>query len=119
HLLNDLSLNSAYSVAFAWKQAKSEMSSSDFYGPMDQKALLSEIHRTLQNPNADFADPNAPTKTMHTTSFPGRKKNLVILLQESLGARYVGKLGGLPLTPNLDKIMDEGWNFTRLYATGT
>lgn len=119
HLLNDLSLNSAYSVAFAWKQAKNEMSSADFYGSMTQKELLSQIRSSLQNPNADFTDSNAPTKTMHTTSFPGRKKNLVILLQESLGARYVGKLGGLPLTPNLDNIMDEGWNFTRLYATGT
>ncbi|WP_434086819.1 LTA synthase family protein [Shewanella psychrotolerans] len=119
HLLNDLSLNSAYSVAFAWKQTKNEMSSAEFYGALDQDELLEQVRSTLQNPHADFSDPLVPTKTMHTASFPNRKKNLVILLQESLGARYVGKLGGLPLTPNLDKIMDEGWNFTRLYATGT
>ena len=119
HLLNDLSLNSAYSVAFAWKQAKDEKSSADYYGPMKQEVLLKLIHSTMQNKEATYTDATAPTKTMHTSSFPGRKKNLVILLQESLGARYVGKLGGLPLTPNLDKIMDEGWNFTHLYATGT
>lgn len=119
HLLNDLSINSAYSVAFAWKQAQKEMSSADFYGPMNQQALLSQIRASQQNPDAHYPDTTAPTKTMHISSFPERKKNLVILLQESLGARYVGKLGGLPLTPNLDKLMDEGWNFTRLYATGT
>lgn len=119
HLLNDLSVNSAYSVAFAWKQAQNEMSSADFYGAMDKHELLQQIHRTMQNPQAHYTDPSAPTKAMHISSFPERKKNLVILLQESLGARYVGKLGGLPLTPNLDKIMDEGWNFTHLYATGT
>lgn len=119
HLLNDLSLNSAYSVAFAWKQAKNEMSSAEFYGDLGQEELLTQIRSTLQNPHAEFSDPLSPTKAMHTSSFPNRKKNLVILLQESLGARYVGKLGGLPLTPNLDKIMDEGWNFTHLYATGT
>ena len=119
HLLNDLSLNSAYSVAFAWKQAKNEMSSADYYGSMDQKTMLNEILSTQQNPQAHYADPDTPTRTMHISSFPGRKKNLVILLQESLGARYIDKLGGLPLTPNLDNIMDEGWNFTRMYATGT
>lgn len=119
HLLNDLSLNSAYAVAFAWKQLNNETSSADFYGPLDQHTLISEIHRTQQNPQAQYPDASAPTRTMHTSPFPKRKKNLVILLQESLGARYVGKLGGLPLTPNLDQIMDEGWNFTRMYATGT
>ncbi|UXI03690.1 LTA synthase family protein [Photobacterium sp. TY1-4] len=119
HLLNDLSLNSAYSVAFANKQLKNEMSSADYYGPMDTQTLLSEVRRTLQDSQADYGDPLAPTKTMHTSPFPQRKKNLVILLQESLGARYVGKLGGLPLTPNLDQLMDEGWNFTQMYATGT
>lgn len=44
---------------------------------------------------------------------------MVILLQESLGAQFVGSLGGLPLTPNLDELMQEGWQFTQMYATGT
>ncbi|WP_431159405.1 sulfatase-like hydrolase/transferase, partial [Winogradskyella poriferorum] len=49
----------------------------------------------------------------------GKPKNIVIILQESLGARFVGSLGGLPLTPNLDALADEGWYFESLYATGT
>lgn len=119
HLLNDLSINSAYSVAFAWKQAKNETSSADYYGKVPQQELIDTIRATMQNPEAIYNTPNSPTRTMHTSSFPNRKKNLVILLQESLGARYVGKLGGLPLTPNLDQIMDQGWNFTNMFATGT
>ena len=47
------------------------------------------------------------------------KYNLVIFLQESLGAEYVGCLGGLPLTPELDKLSKEGLLFTNLYCTGT
>ncbi|NQV78857.1 MAG: LTA synthase family protein, partial [Lutibacter sp.] len=35
------------------------------------------------------------------------------------GAEYVGVLGGLPLTPNFDKLSKEGMLFTNLYATGT
>ena len=119
HLLNDLSINSAYSVVFALKQLSNETSSADYYGKIPEQELLNTIHATMQNKQANYLDLAAPTKAMHKSSFPERKKNLVILLQESLGARYVGKLGGLPLTPNLDGIMDQGWNFTNLFATGT
>ncbi|NJS37149.1 MAG: sulfatase-like hydrolase/transferase [Brachymonas sp.] len=41
------------------------------------------------------------------------------MLQESLGAEFVGALGGLPLTPNLDALTKEGIWFDNLYATGT
>ena len=45
--------------------------------------------------------------------------NVVFFLQESLGAEYVGSLGGLPLTPEFDKLSKEGLLFTNLYCTGT
>jgi phosphoglycerol transferase MdoB-like AlkP superfamily enzyme len=48
-----------------------------------------------------------------------RPYNLVVFLQESLGAEYVGILGGKPLTPEFDKLSKEGLLFTNLYCTGT
>lgn len=45
--------------------------------------------------------------------------NIVIILEESLGAEYVGSLGGLPLTPEFDKLTKEGTLFTDIYSTGT
>jgi phosphoglycerol transferase MdoB-like AlkP superfamily enzyme len=45
--------------------------------------------------------------------------NLVIVLEESLGATFVESLGGLPVTPELEKLKGEGWWFEQLYATGT
>src|SRR5690606_20281971 len=48
-----------------------------------------------------------------------RPLNIVIIVQESLGAQYVGNLGGMGLTPHLDALAQTGWNFTRAYATGT
>ena len=44
--------------------------------------------------------------------------NLVIILEESLGAEFVGSLGGHDLTPNLDRLASEGIWFERLYSTG-
>jgi hypothetical protein len=43
----------------------------------------------------------------------------VIVLQESLGATYVESLGGLPTTPELEKLSTQGWWFEQMYATGT
>jgi len=73
----------------------------------------------MQNTQAAFSDLTAPTETFHAASNIGKPKNLVIILQESLGARYVGILVGLPLTPNIDALYKQGWGFGNLYATGT
>jgi len=119
HLLNDLTLNSSYSVAFALKQMGLENSSSEYYGKMNNEKMIAQVRENTLSNIADFKDNDFPTRAPHQASFSGKPKNLVILLQESLGARYVGQLGGLPLTPNLDKLMQQGWNLTNLYATGT
>lgn len=119
HLLNDLTLNSLYSVAFAVKQLSNEQSSQDYYGKMPTDELLSIVRSNMQNTQGTFSDVTAPTKTFHGASNTGKPKNLVIILQESLGARYVGTLGGLPLTPNIDALYKQGWGFDNLYATGT
>jgi len=69
-------------------------------------------------PTGQF-DAAAPTlhhqKATHTREQP---LNLVIVLEESLGADFVGSLGGKDLTPELDKLADQGISFERLYSTG-
>ena len=118
-LMNDLTLNSTYSLLFAVKQLQNEDDPFKYYGKMDEKDII-DLVRSSTNLNQDkYFINESPTTAFHESSYRGPKKNLVILLQESLGARYVGKLGGLPLTPNIDRLMEEGWNFTNIYATGT
>lgn len=119
HLLNDLALNSSYSALFALKQMRLENSSSKFYGKMNDEEVIRIIRESTMKPFTEFTSYTSPTLTYRHATHKGKPKNLVILLQESLGARYVGGLGGLPLTPNIDKLMKEGWSFTNLYATGT
>jgi phosphoglycerol transferase MdoB-like AlkP superfamily enzyme len=43
----------------------------------------------------------------------------VIVLEESLGAGFIERLGGQPVAPNLSRLADQGIWFQRLYATGT
>ena len=118
-LMNDLTLNSTYSMLFAVKQLQNEDDAFKYYGQMDENKIINLVRDSTNLGLNEYFSNKFPTMASHKSSYRGQKKNLVILLQESLGARYVGKLGGLPLTPNIDKLMEEGWNFTNIYATGT
>lgn len=116
-LVNSLTLNSAYSLLFAIKQMGDEADAAKIYGAMAKDDMIAMMQR--ESGRHDFIDPARPSLTFNPASYHGKPKNLVILLQESLGAQFVGSLGGLPLTPNLDKLGQEGWYFNQMYATGT
>lgn len=117
-LLNDLVLNSSYSLVFAAKSMASERNAEEYYGDMPLNDVIATIKRYSPASTNYIASDTIPTLNVRHP-FEAKRKNLVILLQESLGAQFVGRLGGLPLTPHLDNLMDEGWNFTQIYATGT
>ena len=117
-LLNDLCLNSTYSVAFAAKQMSSEDDAFRYYPKMAEDLILKTIRADMTVATQDFVDTNS-TLAKHYTSFKNQPKNIVILLLESHGSRYVKSLGGLDLSPNIDKLIAEGWSFDRIYATGT
>ncbi|BBQ31449.1 LTA synthase family protein [Aeromonas caviae] len=118
-LVNALTVNSAYSLFFAIKQMGAEEDASQFYGKMADHQVLDIVREESGRPLGDFTSVDLPSQTFNTASYQGQPKNLVILLQESLGAQFVGSLGGLPLTPNIDALSKEGWAFEQLYATGT
>ncbi|MDO4430315.1 MAG: LTA synthase family protein [Lonepinella koalarum] len=118
-LVNSLVLNSGYSVLFALQQMKDESKSSEIYGKMSLEEVVKILKEARGRSESDYISSDLPTLTQNQASYQGKPKNLVIILEESLGAEFVGKLGGLPLTPNLDELSQEGWWFENLYATGT
>lgn len=118
-LVNSLVLNSGYSVLYAVQQLKDEEKSAEQYGKMSVEEMFERVKKMRGRPDSDYISSEIPTLTYNPASYQGKPKNIVILLQESLGAQFVGTLGGKPLTPNLDKLAQEGWLFTNLYATGT
>ena len=126
NLVNSLTLNSSYSVLFAMYNSRSEQSASDLYGKLDKKEVIAGVRKaatisssTISDSPSGFYNDDIPTERFHQASYQGKPKNIVILLQESLGARHVGGLGGTDLTPKLDNLLKQGWNFTNAYATGT
>lgn len=118
-LINSLTLNSTYSVAYALNQFGDEKNAAKLYGKLDESQVIKLVRQETGLPFNSFNSSKFPSLAKRLPSYKGKPKNLVIILEESLGAQYVSSLGGLPLTPEIDKLNQEGWAFKRLYATGT
>lgn len=119
-LVNDLALNSSYTVLYAIYETRHESTGGVRYGTMDDGLVFASVRASMDVDSGDFSSSDLPTlHVQHPISPLVRPKNLVIIIEESLGAEFVGSLGGLKLTPNLDKLAGQGIWFNNLYATGT
>ena len=117
-MLNTLPLNSLYNVAYAIYSMKNERSAADVYGDMPSD----EMHQIVRACAGIVHNEDSDIPTLHIQlPIQERKQplNLVIIVEESLGAQFSGALGGANLTPCLDQLASEAWNFTHAYATGT
>ena len=118
-MVNTLPLNSLYNVLNAAIALGNERSASAVYGKMPEEEMQSIVRATAGFEGAPI-DPTYPSlHRQQATRQDGKPLNLVIILEESLGAQFVGSLGGAGYTPELDKLANEGWWLERTYATGT
>ncbi|ATD66574.1 sulfatase [Luteimonas chenhongjianii] len=116
--VNTLPLNSFYSVAFSVRDLLREDPGARLYDIATPDAAVAAYMRERTG-STRAASTSAPMLVGRAPAYTGRPRNLVIVLEESLGAQFVGSLGGLPLTPNYDRLSTQGWAFDQLYATGT
>jgi phosphoglycerol transferase MdoB-like AlkP superfamily enzyme len=115
-MTNSLGLNSFYTVAFAAYSMKNEGDVKK-YGKMDELEAYNRVKKYMDV--TEFLPGEVPFLHLQKPDVSQPNYNVVVFLQESLGAEYVGCLNGLPLTPELDKLSKEGLLFTNLYCTGT
>jgi phosphoglycerol transferase MdoB-like AlkP superfamily enzyme len=106
-LVNDLVLNSTYSMFYSLYQKYRHDSRYTPLGGISDKRMLKLLEERAAMQEASDVD------------LPFKPYNVVVILEESLGAEFVGSLGGPPITPYLDKLRHEGIWFNSLYATGT
>lgn len=119
-LVNSLIINSGWSVFDAIISISKEANSSEIYGTFAREKVFQQVKSAPWLSGYEFNSSDLPT-LHHQEAAVHREKplNLVIVLEESLGATFVESLGGLPVTPELEKLKNEGWWFEQLYATGT
>ncbi|MCC2973642.1 LTA synthase family protein [Massilia sp. IC2-476] len=119
-MVNSLIINSGWSVLDAIGSMRKEAVSSEIYGKIPRAKVFEQVRAAPWLQGARFDNPELPTLHRQQAAISReRPLNLVIVLQESLGATFVESLGGLPVTPELEKLKNEGWWFEQLYATGT
>ncbi|MCR4553414.1 MAG: LTA synthase family protein [Succinivibrionaceae bacterium] len=114
-IMNSLTANSGYVLATSVKALFAEKNNT--YKSMTKDDIISTIRNDT---HFDYspATQEQPTLNRLIPTNLRDKKNIVIILEESMGAGYVETLHGTKLTPNLDKIYREGWGFANMYATG-
>jgi len=119
-MVNSLIINSPWSVLDAWSAMSHEANSSEIYGKYPREKVFEVVKSAPWLRDAQFTSADFPTLHKQVAAIQReRPLNLVIVLEESLGATFVESLGGLPVTPELEKLKKEGWWFEQLYATGT
>ncbi|MBT3983960.1 MAG: sulfatase-like hydrolase/transferase [Bacteriovoracaceae bacterium] len=117
-IINEVVLNSTYSLIYAGYRMKHEGNPYKVYGNGTASSdPLSEM-KNLSLVDGKTIDGNS---FRHNFKVKERsaKPNFVIVLEESLGAEFTGYLGGTDLTPNIDHYAKKGLSFSKLYATGT
>lgn len=120
-MVNQLPLNSPYSLLYAVYEHNRDASSKDVrYGDMEDDEVLSIVLNDAGITAEQQLNPDIPTLHHQRATYRSDKPlNLVIVLLESLGADTVGSLGGIDLTPEMDMLADQGIWMERLYSTGT
>lgn len=119
-LVNSLIINSPWSVLDALHSMRKEAHSSEIYGAFAREKVFANVKAAPWLKDASFPSTDMPTLHRQEAAIKRDKPlNLVIVLEESLGATFVESLGGLAVTPELEKLKEEGWWFEQLYATGT
>jgi phosphoglycerol transferase MdoB-like AlkP superfamily enzyme len=118
-IVNEITKNSFYSVCYAvYANQKYKADATGEYGKMEPAEALQRVKKCL---NIQSADRQSPLSREAETHFKREHpKNLVIFLQESLGAQFVETLGGEKgITPNLNRLSREGVLFENAFSNGT
>lgn len=118
-VINEITKNSMYSVAyFVYANKKFSSKVLKQYGKMEIKEALERVRKRL---DINSSDTQSIFSRLEKTHFKQEKpKNLVIFLQESVGAQFSACTGGEEgIMPNFDRLCNEGIAFTDLYSNGT
>ena len=119
HFNNEIAKDGPYSFFYALRQ--SAMDYEAFYLTEDDEAAFGRLRDEVKTDAARFVsdDPLSITRRIVRTG-PEKRYNLLIVMVESLSAKYLGVFGGKDgLTPHLDALASQSMLFTRFYATGT
>ena len=118
--MRELAGNGYYDFGRAFRS--NDLDFRKFYRTIPDQVAITEMREEFEEAvsTSKFTDnPAHPLERIIKADGAPKPLNIVLVTIESLGADYVGVLGGRPgLTPNLDRMAREGLLFKQIYATG-
>jgi len=122
HIANEIAKNTLHAVGYSLYAKHKFSVDTKLYGRMQDDEAIARVQKLLAIDPGKPVHPDYPFLRRAQSHFPRseRPRNLVVIIEESLGAQYVEALGGRPgITPELNRLAQEGILFTQLYASGT
>ena len=117
-VLNELGKNGTFSFFSAFKS--NELDYETFYPKIDDKEAYSVLKKNLLQENQAYATNKWDDISRTTKSDNEQRPNVILIAIESFSGDFLKAFGNKDnLTPNYDKLANEGIFFTNLYATGT
>jgi len=117
-VVNELAMNGIY--AFFSAAINSDLDYAAYYLSLPDAEADERLRKLMATRHSTYFPESAHIERHVLADGPPQHLNVVVLLEESLGAEFVGAYGDKRgLTPELDRLAGEGMLFTRAYATGT
>ncbi|EIJ41112.1 phosphoglycerol transferase family protein, alkaline phosphatase superfamily [Beggiatoa alba B18LD] len=119
-VVNEITANGVSS--FFQALATNELDYHLYYRTGEHKALFDKLVNNLKVGGGEFTHLTEQRIDRHFPANPQGlgKLNVVVVVEESFGGEFVGSLGDTRgLTPEFDKLVQQGLFFTNAYATGT
>lgn len=121
---NHLALNGSLTLTWAALQQTSEHGKVRWASKMPESEALQRLRARWITPQDQLVDAGeAPLRRIFTPAqaqvLPG-VKNVVVILMESFNGHFVGAMGSRDeITPNFDRLAEEGLLFTHFFSNGT
>lgn len=116
-VINEITKNSLHSLGYAYYSNKKSENNISKYGKISIDEAYKLASQTL---GIEYKDKSKPFyREVKSKVETKKQKNLVIFIQESMGAQFTGFVGNEKLTPNLDKLAKNYISFTNLFSNGT
>ncbi len=106
--------------SFLWAARQNKLDYRQFYATRPDAEVMSDLQRLSGHGQVSATLDPLRKAAWKPLKAGGKQPNVVVVMMESMSAEYMATFGNTEnLTPNLDRLADEGMLFTRLYAAGT
>lgn len=114
----EVAANGIYNLFYAFSH--NEIDYDRFYAQRPRRQTQATAQRLFREVENKTVIEDGSLIRIITPKRPEKHKNVIIVVMESMSAQFMAAFGNTEgLTPNLDRLAEEGLFFTKAYATGT